>query len=409
MLITDHSDETKVLPSCLLSEFSCRRNGTLRCIPREWVGDGQKDCDPGIDETTVVKECDNLTEFRCKSSGRCIRRHRVRDGFADCPDGDDEVTQLPCIPTREFPCRDTGRCIPRSWRGNKLINCKDGSDENPMPTNDACVHGEFRCHNNKRCIPKSLVCDGMNHCGDCSDEIESCADPRMFRCPTNTSICVHWAYSCDAYSDCPQNSDDFISMLGFKCNKDVYTSSGKTKRYCSIPQFFLDDNYANCDDESDVCYRNGTYACSFCLNNQTAIARGQICDGVIDCPDFSDECLCAKNLKTSKRSQELCDHICYGTEGSACSNCKKGEIWCAYDGTCISSSKICDQQTDCPLSELDEKYCSRKSITITGETLKDFKCDPIPPELIEIGKKMKLEALVSQSAPEKATRYFSIL
>jgi len=404
MLIEDDSDETQVLPQCLPSEFSCNDNEPLRCIPREWVGDGVNDCDSGIDEKAILTFCHNLTEFHCQINGRCIPRYRVMDGFPDCPNATDELSPLICFAHSEFQCHDNGRCIPRSWRGNTLVNCLDGSDEVPMPSNETCVDGEFRCHNKKRCIPMSLVCDGMDHCGDCSDEIESCEEPRMFRCPTNASKCIHWEHSCDVYVDCPEGTDDITSAFGFKCNKKFVAGIEITERYCSVPQWALNDSYAQCDDKSDLCLSNGTYACTRCLDDKTMIAQRQICDGVLDCPDFSDECLCSTETSTASRYLEFCNNVCYHEGGSACDRCELGELWCPVDDLCVSADKVCDRHVDCAMSHLDEALCSAPKENKTRATNFDFDCDPVPQAVLDIVKFLNLERYSRSVAPLRAKR-----
>jgi len=399
MLIHDDSDENQVLPHCLPSEFPCNYNETLRCIPREWVGDGHKDCHSAIDEKINLAFCHNLTEFQCQSKGRCIPRHRVMDQFPDCPNATDELSSLICFAHSEFQCRDNGRCIPRSWRGNKLVNCLDGSDETPMLSNETCVGSEFRCHNNKRCIPMSLVCD----------EIESCEEPRMFRCPTNVSKCTHWEHSCDTIRDCPDNADDITSIYGFKCKKNFVAGAQTTSRHCFIPQWALNDSYGNCDDESDFCFVNETYKCTVCLNNKTTIATRQICDGVLDCPDFSDECLCSRKVAAANRSREFCDNICYGNQNIDCNRCRPGQLWCSTDNTCVNAEKVCDQKIDCPLSQLDETLCSAPEEAKIALKKYDFDCDPPLPELIDGLKTLNLESSVEEISPLKAQRQVLIL
>ena len=163
-LFPDNSDEQISFTSCKHSEFSCvgnqqLNNSSLRCIPREWVADGDQDCADGLDEQTKFHRCNNDSEYFCVNDGRCIPRYRVLDGVNDCSDGSDERHPLICLPMKEFRCHGNGRCIPRSWRGNKMINCIEGSDELPMASNESCVDGEVECKNKTRCIPLSLLCD----------------------------------------------------------------------------------------------------------------------------------------------------------------------------------------------------------------------------------------------------------
>ncbi|XP_014225534.1 atrial natriuretic peptide-converting enzyme [Trichogramma pretiosum] len=63
---------------------------------------------------------------------------------------------------------------------------------------------------------------------------------------------------------------------------------------------------------------------------KSAALSSRVCDGIADCPDFSDELDCAY--------------------------CRKGEIHCGLGTQCIAKSKRCDGKVDCP-SGSDEKDC----------------------------------------------------
>ena len=43
--------------------------------------------------------------------------------------------------------------------------------------------------------------------------------------------------------------------------------------------------------------------CFQCLNSSMIIPLSRVCDGLVDCPDLSDECLCEENYPS------ICDHI----------------------------------------------------------------------------------------------------
>jgi len=411
-LVQDSSDETNRLSSCKTTEFTCHGkypldNSTLRCIPREWVADGDEDCADGMDEKVKFNQCIDDIEFHCAIDGRCIPRYRVLDGVDDCSDGSDEIKAIHCIPHKEFRCVADGRCIPRSWRGNNMINCVNGSDELPMPLNETCVDGEFRCKNNKRCIPTYLLCDGMDHCGDCSDEIEICMEPKMFRCPNDpTGKCIHRSFSCDSFMDCPNHGDDVTSVPGFKCH--ITASVGQKPKHCVVPQWSLFDDYSACDDKSDLCASNSS-KCTRCIFSNLTISEKQVCDGIIDCPDLSDECPCSSLLPLSNRSRQLCDRICYGTSSIACEKCERGEMFC--DEKCLGISKVCDGFADCPKSQLDEAFCSPSSNeTKSSEIVVDFLCDKIRDDVKVALAKFLPQTTINDLLPTKAARYdFQIL
>ena len=66
----------------------------------------------------------------------------------------------------------------------------------------------------------------------------------------------------------------------------------------------------------------------------------QLCDGVIDCADVSDECLCE-----STEAMKLCDQLRPGQM-----------LLCDNSSTLISISSICDGKIDCN-DLFDEQFC----------------------------------------------------
>ena len=68
-----------------------------------------------------------------------------------------------------------------------------------------------------------------------------------------------------------------------------------------------------------------------CIRELQANAlSSRICDGIIDCPDFSDE--------------------------KDCAYCREGHVHCGLGTMCIPRAKRCDGKIDCP-SGSDEKDC----------------------------------------------------
>ena len=92
---------------------------------------------------------------------------------------------------------------------------------------------------------------------------------------------------CDNKFDCLDKSDENQHQHGFKC---VAVDSD---RKCILPQRNLHDDVAQCRDESDLCRNN---SCFQCFDRRLFISSNQVCDGIFDCYDWSDECLCEKYL-----------------------------------------------------------------------------------------------------------------
>lgn len=94
---------------------------------------------------------------------------------------------------------------------------------------------------------------------------------------------------------------------------------------------------------------------------------------MLDSRDLSDECLCMGNLGYGEVA-DLCDSVCYNTLSLACEHCDVGQIYCREDNMCVNQSQLCDLITDCPKSELDEKYCTRRETEQIEMADHDFRC-----------------------------------
>ncbi len=114
------------------------------------------------------------------------------------------------------------------------------------------------------------------------------------------------------------------------------------------------------------CERNFTEVSSECPDGQsrcedgTCILAHYFCDGVVDCPDSSDENLCEhvctfinKSLSTSMPANSLCFSSCFP---KTCT-CSDLYFHCHLSGKCIPLSRLCDGYLDCAESE-DELFCT---------------------------------------------------
>ncbi|XP_050705379.1 low-density lipoprotein receptor-like isoform X2 [Eriocheir sinensis] len=114
---------------------------------------------PTITTTTPAFKCSN-DEFLCDNT-KCIPKDWLCDGDEDCEDKTDEHDCSGCG-AGQWQCRDGG-CISEKDRCDGCVHCRDGSDEEGCRPK-RCRHWEFRC------INKRLRCNGRRDCRDGSDE-----------------------------------------------------------------------------------------------------------------------------------------------------------------------------------------------------------------------------------------------
>ena len=244
------------------------------------------------------------------------------DQIIHCVDKSDESNclcnknefQCQCYKNNPVDCKfkseffkDFTGCIPKEQYHDNITQCPDGSDESQFTRNALCGDFnvtitrlsdlteddliDFASYNNSSCHKvSSLQCD-IDNCNKtdficmstCHNDTLKCN--RSFQC-NDGSLGLAFQF-CNNNIDCPDKSDEIEDEVGFKC------FGFKSTRKCVLPQRNLHDDVAQCKDESDLCRNN---SCFECFDRRLMISLKQVCDGVFDCYDWSDECLCEVNF-----------------------------------------------------------------------------------------------------------------
>ena len=313
--------------------------------------------------------------------------------YYDCSDKSDELNcsckkdelQCYCYKNNPVDCKadDYGKftgCIPVEQYNYKIQQCFDGSDENDkiktIVSCDQCNVIIHRLYNASKCdkndfnlcynstcynVPSlycsSIVCNAKDLICTSNCFINSTNQcNRPFQCNDGT---LGLAFQfCDDIENCYDKSDEIYNSQGFKC------FGIESTRKCVLPQRNLYDDVAQCSDESDLCRNN---SCFQCFDRRLLISSKQVCDGVFDCYDWSDECLCEINF-----DMDLCNTIFFSCTLFSYNNKVEHNINSSFrfnDDT-VKSTKtcqtrlddhwiatLCDNRPEC--SDLsDECYCS---------------------------------------------------
>ena len=328
----------------------------------------------------VTELCDSTTEFQCNLKQlKCIPRSSVNNGIQDCENGSDEnVVNFVCF-EYEFSCMfkklkqsskvmEYNRCLSYDMLRDGKTDCSSNVDEKHYTDN--CTHENlFLCLDQSRCLPKNMVCNQVINCIDGSDEIERCKYPIFFRqYKSNRTFLKRWLFYyfktsgeqffkvivLDAKSML-NKVKTFLreSMYGLKCKTfyrthSSYTTTSKELKslYQTVPQPNISFSKTYCINHEDNCFdKLGKLRCFRCFDG-TIVLKKQVCNGMIDCQDLSDECTCEHS-----KVKPLCELMYKSVDTKT-----KQRLL----------EKSCDVEIDFPGGD-DEKYCSYK-ILFTDET-----------------------------------------
>ncbi|CAK8685700.1 unnamed protein product [Clavelina lepadiformis] len=312
---------------------SCLGAGTV-CYAHHEICNGYAVCADGSDEWNCSScppsmplrcACNKINDYSCSkgNSFACYWRNDRCDGETKktvveqtCPDSSDEMNctcpkhkfTCPCF-SKNFPtCNMTTGCIPVEYVDDGKFDCPSHGDEYYVISLDkmscgSCIVDVARLQDEIFCIPPwcdkstcnnvpSLECT-EHYCNMtdaicfsfCSDENTSAGCNEIFQC-SDQSFILNQNF-CNGREECKDGTDEITFQPGFKCSAKFSTI------LCVLPQWNLYDDTAQCYDKSDLCFGDdGSFYCFQCLDSRLIISPKQVCDGVIDCFDLSDECLC---------------------------------------------------------------------------------------------------------------------
>ena len=205
--------------------------------------------------------CDCIQRGTCLAVDGCKNKTELVDGFLRCPEE---------------------RILFRNKTRINIHRLHNVSDCNkigfPGCDNSTCYRTDFSTCFDNNCYESHVLCTSY-----CDQDL--CRG--VFQCSDNRTIFL--SQFCDGIVDCFDGSDEFTNQPGFKCNK------------CILPQSNLYDQVSHCDNHTDLRPIQQFFEC---FDNRLLILDQQVCDGMGDCYDMSDECLCDAYFGT-----EICTNM----------------------------------------------------------------------------------------------------
>ncbi|XP_078492170.1 uncharacterized protein LOC144747761 [Ciona intestinalis] len=289
------------ISTCYLKEDQCKNK--VRCS--DFSDNKNCTCEGNQLKCGCILKSDN-----CTSALGCIEIHEVLNGLTDCADYSDEACDKHDIALMRLTSKYHGTDY--DTLTGSVYQCKD-------------YESYYRFEELKQI---AWWCTANDHW---ENGVVKCENKGF----------VLFSHLCNENPDCKDGSDEMYDVPGFKCRaKNEYF---QLKQSCVLPQVNLYNNNSYCEDGSDNCFVDGKLKCFRCLDERVLISPKQVCDGVLDCYDLSDECLC--------QDQTVCDNVL----GKSRQSCPPNEMIC--NGVCMEIDNVlCNKMIICN-DTLNNMYC----------------------------------------------------